>query len=446
MRRSSRQHRNTDQQNQPPAPPRPPIIHSNGVARDVSERVAAERAARPGQPQPPMPTHPVAPASVPPDQRPVGQRNIQPHTPQQDVPVGARHIREHRRPGQFKEGTARTSRQSPIVREHRPNTGNFRDARPTTTVRQQQPTSGQLRTQGSGVPQQAQPPMNPALAQREPAPRPLVVSQESPVADVTVFIATAFRQELLRGQLDALVNASVRPAAIWIWVNSEGAQPIDSDAISSVGGQVFRTNGNLGGWPRLHNALNAVTRYVLLLDDDCIPGEDWLRLAVERLDQAEQAEEDIVIACEGSFFAADDPTSLTLTGHPDQEVLVDVGSRGWIAPLHVWQEVASLGRAPIGIAGMGLFLGAAASTLGVPTIMLPTPEDNSASWGAITEEARPSLSVMQGYPEAFAAAYGFYRANGWVPLAVQSEEAPESDGDQPADDQGQADAVQATIE
>ena len=89
---------------------------------------------------------------------------------------------------------------------------------------------------------------------------------------ITVVLNVYKRSENLERQLTAVREQSIKPLEILIWENGVGTTPEEfrTDLI------IARSTKNFGVWARFAFALNAKGEFVCMLDDDTIPGSNWL--------------------------------------------------------------------------------------------------------------------------------------------------------------------------
>lgn len=80
-------------------------------------------------------------------------------------------------------------------------------------------------------------------------------------------------------QMKALLEQSITPWEILVWENGEDKIPQEfrDKVITS------RADQNFGVWARFAYALNAKGEYILVLDDDTIPGKGWIENCLETL-------------------------------------------------------------------------------------------------------------------------------------------------------------------
>ena len=99
---------------------------------------------------------------------------------------------------------------------------------------------------------------------------------------ITAILNGYKRPENLNEQLEALKNQSVPPTEILVWYNNPG----DNDDINyDIGTEVpvAYCNYNFGVWARFYYAMNAKNPYVVVFDDDTIPGRRWLENCLETM-------------------------------------------------------------------------------------------------------------------------------------------------------------------
>jgi hypothetical protein len=103
---------------------------------------------------------------------------------------------------------------------------------------------------------------------------------------LTVVVAFHKRPGVVKRLLNALVSSSHKPAAIWLtWFASPAASEIAAKVAefqkenADLSIPLFTASGNmaLGYWGRFQIGLQVRTPWVAFLDDDCIPGQHFLR-------------------------------------------------------------------------------------------------------------------------------------------------------------------------
>jgi len=143
--------------------------------------------------------------------------------------------------------------------------------------------------------------------------------------DVTVILNGYKRPHTLKEQYDAAQNQTIKPANIFYWQNSiEGVNydtPTASKCVSAF------SNANFGVWSRFYYALNARTNWVCILDDDTIPGSQWLENCLQTHEKTPG-----LLGTIGVMFA----------GNGTYDI---VGRIGWDNPNETTQQVDIVGHA-----------------------------------------------------------------------------------------------------
>jgi hypothetical protein len=117
--------------------------------------------------------------------------------------------------------------------------------------------------------------------------------------DVTV-ILNVWKRAYLDEQLTALLNQSVLPAEIWI-IHYENHVSIDDfiekhrNTFNSI--YIIDADLNLKYFGRFSIATNVSTTYTWILDDDIIPGTNWLEKCVTKCSAANS-----IISCTGRII------------------------------------------------------------------------------------------------------------------------------------------------
>jgi len=282
-----------------------------------------------------------------------------------------------------------------------------------------------------------QPTQAPPVPENLPPPGPQVPMaigpgpNNEPFADVTVVVATFRRGHLLRPQLQALADQSMRVRDILLWVNDWQGSSNLHDHEAEVQYNFIRARVNFGPWVRFLIANEVQTKYVCILDDDCIPGPGWIEACVKRLEEMEANEEQAVICAAGRVFQGDDPNAYSVVDaehrNTDEE-LVDEGTKGWLMHTGMLDVFQTIPRAQSPV-GWGMHMAAACQLAGVFQIVLPQSDDGRTVGALPVPDDEHSLSkMMPGYTDARQHAYQYYRDKqvaGWVPLMLEgNEEAP----------------------
>lgn len=107
--------------------------------------------------------------------------------------------------------------------------------------------------------------------------------------DITVILNCYRRPQYLRSQILAILEQSVKPKEIWIWVNeSEETKSFDwfiiNDLVEKHNIRVVSSNYNWKYCGRFSLACMVDTTWTAIFDDDTIPGTNWFANCLECMD------------------------------------------------------------------------------------------------------------------------------------------------------------------
>lgn len=236
-------------------------------------------------------------------------------------------------------------------------------------------------------------------------------AQAEPV-DLTVFITCFRRPHLLRPQVAALQSSSAQPQAVVAWINGAGQTQLDEPVLDQLATVVSPVNW--GPWARFMFALEAATEYVLILDDDCIPGPEWIKTALDSMQ-----EHPGVYAAVGGFYTEDNPESMAILGPgqgldgQDGLLPVDVGIGGWLLKRDWLWDIAQRPLVRGLTTGWGTHISAVMQGNGIPTYVLPYGDDQRALWGALEPLQPDGLRTADAAVQERQAVYSAYRNAGW---------------------------------
>jgi len=257
----------------------------------------------------------------------------------------------------------------------------------------------------------------------------------APVIDLTIMLSQRARPNLIEHQRRAIDTSTVRPAALACFINPVGVQLNDR----ALNGLAKLTAGaDMGPWMRWRFAQETATKYVLILDDDCIPGINWIRLAYERLELAEQRGEKIIVGAGGYCYQSDNYDDFYPVG-PEapsvHESVVDVARGGWMMPRELLDAILSyprLGSMPASQRlGVPIHVSAALQEQGYQIVALSNSPADKASWGmrdppivagSTSEMIDIEHKRNNDYPSLWYRQdiYNQYRAAGWEPIPVMA--------------------------
>lgn len=197
---------------------------------------------------------------------------------------------------------------------------------------------------------------------------------------ITVILNAYKRGQHLAKQLNAIKDQSLKPTEIMLWQNH--AQRLNPQLTAQT---VWSScNQNLGVCARWAYALNAKTEYICIMDDDAIPGNQWLQNCYETM----QVQEGVLGTCGVIFKDAVNynPNDRVGWSNPNEaSQLVDLVGQGWFLKkewLHAFWKESPMPNA----IGDDLHLTYMFQKyLGVPSYVPPHPPSNKELWGSLPE-------------------------------------------------------------
>ncbi len=257
------------------------------------------------------------------------------------------------------------------------------------------------------------------------------------VADLTIMIAQNARGDLLQKQVESIRDQTLAPAIVAVTINP-GNSRLNDQLLNGM--ERFTAGKDMGPWWRWRIAQEFETKYMLIIDDDCFPGKQWVRRAIERMEIAESRGERIVVACAGARYNSDNYDDLVIIGPEaptEQEVEVDLGRGGWLLRTEDLDHFHSFPR--LGHKTLSIPTHFAASMSyedddkeRIHTIVLAYQFNDRSMWG-MTQPPQSKLSLSfridqqaeagLGYPADWfrQECYSVYRSAGWEPMCVRTE-------------------------
>lgn len=243
---------------------------------------------------------------------------------------------------------------------------------------------------------------------------------------VTVILNVFKRSKSLEQQLAAIKAQSVPVDKILVWENGVESVP---DSLRE-GLVISRASENLGVWARFAYALNAETEFILMLDDDTIPGSRWIENCLNTM-----ALTPGLLGTRGLIFVEPSSYSINLEAgvhSPNSEVTeVDIVGHAWFFKREwlaaYWAEYAV--KFPEALAGEDIhFSFAIQKNLGLPTLVPPHPIGDLSMWGSQPESAvslgtsQDAISKGVGAMRKFERALRHYRKQGFSVLAERGND------------------------
>jgi cellulose synthase/poly-beta-1,6-N-acetylglucosamine synthase-like glycosyltransferase len=210
--------------------------------------------------------------------------------------------------------------------------------------------------------------------------------------EVTVILSGYKRLYALEQQYEAILNQSIK-SDLFFWTNlTENSLQIPQYIIDNCYSVI--SNSNFGVWGRFAIALNVVTPYVCIIDDDTIPGSRWIENCLNTIKQYNG-----IITTRGVKMNNNKdksypmPESYTAHGwcNPNEDVLqVDMGCHCWFFNKNIlrafWGEMPE--TIPMNY-GEDMHLSYVAQKyFGLGTYVAPHPVDNLDLWGSMPDTAQ----------------------------------------------------------
>ncbi len=223
----------------------------------------------------------------------------------------------------------------------------------------------------------------------------------------------------------AAIKAQTHPVReILVWENGNEAVSPETASVHA------RSSKNLGVWARFAFALNATSEYVWMIDDDSIPGPEWLENAL----QTHRITGGLVGSRGLRFRTTDSYTLYDEFGpnSPNPEIVeVDIVGHNWIFPKswlsHFWNYGSA--RFPHDLAGEDIHLSfVVQQELHAGTFVPPHSEKERPKWGespAMHSDFGTDDHAISANPSSmrrFEDAYQHYIRLGFKPLCVRGVE------------------------
>ena len=246
--------------------------------------------------------------------------------------------------------------------------------------------------------------------------------------DVTIIMSQHMRPETLAPQYQTLLASGAKDYNLICWINP-AKQRLNDGLLQQI--RHVKSNRDMGPWMRWTLVSAVPTKYTCVIDDDCLPGPQWLALARDRLEAAEQAGDKLVVAAAGTIYNSDRPDDVLLVGFESlrpEELDVDVGRGAWLMRTDHARAVLNYPFVGCPLA-TGLHVSAALQHEGVSIVVLPYQHGKRESWGMLEERKEPGSLSFRFDQEASAgqgptaqqlkhADYDVYRSVGWEPRCV----------------------------
>jgi glycosyltransferase involved in cell wall biosynthesis len=200
--------------------------------------------------------------------------------------------------------------------------------------------------------------------------------------DITVILNGFKRPEYLSEQVNSLLNQSVKPKEIWLWVNHDDNSTFP-EKVSGID-VIVRSSKNFKYHARFCLGLLAKTNFVAFFDDDTIPGNRWFENCIKT---SESHNHNCILGGVGVVFTNTDHYNNHIRfGWPEpsnEEKEVDFAGHAWFMNK---QLLAALWlEPPISLEnGEDMQLSFLAKKyFKTPTICPPHPENDKTFWSSL---------------------------------------------------------------
>jgi glycosyltransferase involved in cell wall biosynthesis len=211
--------------------------------------------------------------------------------------------------------------------------------------------------------------------------------------NITVILNGYKRTYTIEQQYEAIKNQTVKDIDIFYWINLvDQSKQIPQNIIDECHSII--SNTNFGVWGRFSIALNAVTPYICIIDDDTIPGPKWLENCLNTIKTHNG-----VLTTRGVIMDKEHnnlypmPQSYKAYGWcvPNEETMqVDIGCHSWFFDKKILR--AFWGEMPVNIPmnyGEDMHLSYVAQKyFNLGTYIPPHPTDNLDLWGSMPKTAQ----------------------------------------------------------
>lgn len=210
---------------------------------------------------------------------------------------------------------------------------------------------------------------------------------------VTVILSAYNRIYNLEKQCEAIENQDYGNIETWIWFNKskENSMTMIPKSITDRY-PIIESPLNFGVWGRFSIALNAPSKYILIIDDDTIPCNGWITNCFDTINKHEGVISTRGVLLTEHKLSYPSPQSYTAHGwcNPNSETKrVDFGCHSWFFTkqmLHAFWAEAPI-NTPMNY-GEDMHLSyAVQKRLGLNTYVAAHPEQNKDMWGSIPEVA-----------------------------------------------------------
>ncbi|MBR0220459.1 MAG: glycosyltransferase family 2 protein, partial [Synergistaceae bacterium] len=254
--------------------------------------------------------------------------------------------------------------------------------------------------------------------------------------DVSVVLSAYKKPDVLRQQLEAIENQTLKPKEILLFqdgIAQDYKINFNSEILARFD-KYFIADENKGVWERFNFALNnASSKYICILDDDTVPGRRWLENCHFNIMQ-----QDGIYGTVGILI-----NNFKKCNYP-YGVLTDYYRFGWPFPMDKTIEVDFVGHAwflkreylnymfedteqyqEFKYAAEDMCLSFKCAQHGIKTFVPPHPSNDEELWGSLFGmkygTASTAISLNPANVDKMLEAFNLFKANGWENYAQSNK-------------------------
>lgn len=231
---------------------------------------------------------------------------------------------------------------------------------------------------------------------------------------VGVILNTYKRNDVFKTQLEAIRSQSVTPDKIIVWRNNDSIPDSEFKDVDFV-----KASRNMGVWVRFSLARDLKTDFTWVIDDDTIPGKEWLETCLSLYNQRPN-----LYCAHGFRFKHTGPFNESNHNLREQfgpfnkkphPVAIDWAGHSWFFDNEVLRKSLSLPRAPHDTAGEDAHISYSAQLVGQGCFVTPYGEDLK-KWGSLKAERgndKNATHRVAGQRQKMIDSLNYYRKQGW---------------------------------
>jgi len=219
---------------------------------------------------------------------------------------------------------------------------------------------------------------------------------------IDVFLNCYRRTRWLPEQIEAVNNQSVDVSGIYAWRNNSEQEVPDEIKKQLI---FADCNYNLGVWSRFAYALNSKADYICVLDDDTIPGENWIQNCLDTMEKTPGLLGTVGVLFGDKHYSWQKLRRVGWCDPNEETAKVDIVGHSWFFPRELlsvlWRELPHVDIPPI--VGEDIhFSHMIQKYTDFATYVPPHPKDDLSMWGSTKgseyghSEEGISMTTFQG--------------------------------------------------